>query len=77
VSLYTDCVAAGLKIDSHESDLYIKDGYEARKLVVDNGKVTLMKEFVSEIDGKPWIEVPFAYDPYWEKKVKNDRDNQR
>jgi uncharacterized membrane-anchored protein YitT (DUF2179 family) len=68
MTLYTDCVEAGLKIDHHGSDLYIKDGYKARELVIKNGKVTLMKEFVDNIDHEAWIEIPFAYDPWNEKR---------
>jgi hypothetical protein len=72
MTLYTDCVEAGLKIDHHESDLYIKDGYKARELVIKNGKVKLMEEFIDNIDHEDWIEIPFAYDPWYEKKEVGD-----
>ena len=29
--------------------------------------------FTSNIDGKRWIDVPFAYEPFWKKKVQAQR----
>jgi hypothetical protein len=64
--LYADCLAAGIETDSHESDLYIKDCPKARELLKKHG-VTGMP-FVSQIDNKVWLDVPFMYTPFWEKK---------
>lgn len=64
--LYADCLAAGLETDSHESDLYIKDCTKARALLDKYGLPE--KPFTSQIDGKSWLEVPFMYTPFWEKK---------
>ena len=76
-TLYQDCIKLGLKIDSHESDLYIEDTPQARELLAKHakrGKRTYtvdgfnVAKFYSQIDGKPWLDVPFAYDPFWESK---------
>lgn len=64
--LYADCLAAGLETDNHESDLYIKDCTKARALLDKYGLPE--KPFTSQIDGKSWLEVPFMYTPFWEKK---------
>ena len=65
-SLYQDLRAAGIPTDHHESDLYVLDTPAARALIVKHGKKG--SGFTSQIDRKRWLDVPFAYDPFWEKK---------
>jgi hypothetical protein len=65
-SLYKDLVRAGIPTDHHESDLYVLDTSEAREAIKKYGYK--FKTFTSNIDGKRWIDVPFAYEPFWEKK---------
>jgi hypothetical protein len=68
-SLYKDLVRARIPTDHHESDLYVLDTPEARKTINKYGyKFTT---FTSDIDGKRWIDVPFAYEPFWEKKKRS------
>jgi hypothetical protein len=64
-SVYARLKAAGAKMDHHESDLYVKAtpatiamtaGYPSRSF------------FTDSIDKERWIELPFAYTPFWEKK---------
>ena len=70
-SLYKDLVRARIPTDHHESDLYVLDTPEARETVKKYGyKFTT---FTSNIDGKRWIDVPFAYEPFWEKKQQAQR----
>jgi len=64
-SLHAECLMLALNVDSHESDLYIEDTPAARKLVTFHGHE--IKSFISPIDGKSWLDVPFAYEPFWEK----------
>lgn len=64
-SLYELCVEAGLTIDHHESDLYIKDCTAARVLLSTHGQH--FEIFLSEVDGVVWLDVLFAYQPYWDK----------
>jgi len=66
-NIYEQCVAAGLEIDHHESDLYIKDCPAARDLLGKNEQN--FDEFEDSKDIK-WLEVPFAYQPFWDKKAK-------
>ncbi len=65
-SLYQALRAAGVPIDHHESDLYVLDMPIARTLIAKHGKKGTA--FTSQIDKRRWIDVPFAYDPFWEKK---------
>jgi len=68
-TLYEDLVAAGIPTDSHESDLYVLDTPEARALLAKHGKQG--SGFVSQIDRRRWLDVPFAYDPFWTKKARS------
>ena len=79
-SLYADCLALALRIDNHESDLYIEDTPSARKLVAFHGYA--VKPFVSKrpgpsaepfkTGGESWLDVPFAYLPFWSGKKVNE-----
>ncbi len=66
--MYESMKQAGVKIEHHESDMYVPvnktttdilKGYRFRKSV---------KVFYS--GGKPWYDIPFAYVPFWEKQKK-------
>lgn len=71
MSFYTEAKELGVPMDSHESDLYLKLTQEVVDLLVrykeEKAKSML---FVSEIDKEMWIEIPFAYDPWWENRAK-------
>lgn len=64
--LHAECVNAGLQIDSHYSDLYVLATPEARELIRKSG--FYYTAFTSQIDGKMWYEIPFAFTPFWESK---------
>ncbi len=74
LSLYKQLKRIGLKegrgaadeIGHHESDLYVKASPETRALVKASGRPYSF--FKSNVDGKTWIDVPFAYEPFWELK---------
>lgn len=69
-SLFEEIERSGVPdsdISHWNSDLYLRvtpettaiiDGYEFKNQV---------STFIDEIDGKPWYEVPFAYDPAWNR----------
>lgn len=65
--LYEDCVAAGLETDNHESDLYVKDCPKARELLKLWG-YERPKSFISQIDNKIWLDIPFMYSPWWKTR---------
>lgn len=65
-SLYQDLRDAKIPTDHHESDLYVLDTPVARALIAKHGKKG--SGFTSQIDRKRWLDVPFAYDPFWKKK---------
>lgn len=65
MDLYEELKKAGCEMDNHESDLYVKATEEARQLTVNEPNRSF---FRSEIDGEMWIELPFRFSLWWEKK---------
>jgi hypothetical protein len=69
--LYAELLAAGIEMDSHESDLYVAVNKESTAIL---GKYPVKKSnssvFRSNIDGSLLYDVPFSYEPYWENKSK-------
>jgi len=63
-SLHQQLLAAGTELDSHESDLYAKVTPESTRIVRESGHSSSV--FMS--DGEMWYDLPFAYDPFWDKK---------
>ncbi len=69
-SLYEAVLAAGIEHDHHETDLYLPATPQALALLACfplNDRNA--ERFTSAIDGKPWIDVPFAYLPNWSKRL--------
>jgi hypothetical protein len=74
-TIYERAVSAGIKygrgndcgMDSHGSDLYLKDTPQAREIVAawqnESGRDGFVTYFRN--DGVQWLEIPFAYDPYF------------
>lgn len=58
---------AGCEIDSHESDLYVKSSLEASRILKESGWGYTL--FIHQITGELWLDVPFAYLPFWERKT--------
>lgn len=70
MELYTEIKAAGIECASHESDLYLPDTEQVRAIL---DKYPLSKanatRFKNQINGQIWIDVPFAYLPFWERRT--------
>lgn len=60
MTLYDEAKAAGLPMDSYESDLYLKDSPQARALLRRYGSGT-ERLFTSQTDGGLWWDVPFQF----------------
>jgi len=57
------------EIDNHESDLYVKKCLRSTAILEEYefwGNVTTFRH---QVTGERWYDVPFAYDPYWERKT--------
>lgn len=68
MSIYQQLKDAGIPIDSHESDLYAKSTPESLRIVKESGHIYSM--FTSQVDGELWLDIPFAYEPFWYSKMK-------
>lgn len=69
MSIYTEVLAKGGYISNHESDLYIEDTPENWEIIQHNiepNQCTVTR-FRNEVTGKTCLDVPFAYDPFWER----------
>lgn len=66
-TLMQEIIDAGVEIDHHESDLYVKVTPESRKIVDAYEFRCNVTTFRSRIDGTTWYDIPFAFDPFWIK----------
>jgi hypothetical protein len=61
-------------ISSHYSDLYVRYTPEAKQIIDEYKRENdlrgwgLCSFFTNHIEGGTWIDVPFAFDPYWTNK---------
>jgi hypothetical protein len=66
-SIYQKAIALEIPTDQHESDLYMPVNNLSRRLVKEYEHRQNVTTFKSQIDGQLWYEVPFAYDPWWDR----------
>ena len=69
-SIYEEMKALGIPIGNHYSDLYVLATPES-EAVLKRHKEHSYSMFKSRIDGEMYFDIPFAYEPYWEKRQKN------
>ena len=76
MQLYDELKAAGIQIDSYESDLYFPATPQALAIL---DKYPLQKAYAERFRnqappnvGDIWIDVPFAYLPFWSRKLKKN-----
>jgi hypothetical protein len=64
---------AGIEYSSHESDLYLPDRPEVWAIIdrfpVQKG---IARRFKHQPDGASWVDVPFAYLPWWKAREEPD-----
>lgn len=63
MSIYRRMIDAHVRVEHHESDLYVPFTEQTRALLADYDGVVGC--FVGT-DGRLWFDVAFAYDPWWE-----------
>ena len=67
-SIYAKMLAAGVKIASHETDLYVPVNDITRGILADYKFKSNVTTFTNQVEGGLWFDIPFAYLPAWEKK---------
>jgi hypothetical protein len=68
--IYDELKAAGVPLDSHATDLYAKVTPESAAIVARYEFRGSVRQFTSQIDGAQWYDIPFAYLPAWEAKLR-------
>ena len=71
-NVYEALKAAKIPLDHHESDLYCLATDLAVALCRRSGRS--FHRFRSKVDGRIWLDVPFAYDPWWRKRCRRTDD---
>lgn len=68
--LYTALRDAGIPTDHHRSDLYFPATPEALAILahypVQKNNASF---FQDNLTGERWVDVPFAYDPFWHRAM--------
>lgn len=67
MSVYQKMKAAGVEVDNHESDLYVPVTDISKEIV--RACKLKAETFVSERDCALWYDIPFAYDPFFQKRT--------
>lgn len=69
MSIYSEAVKLmnPKDIDNHRSDLYLRVTAESKQLVDKYEFKKHVSVFKSNIDGNKWYDIPFAYEPFWDK----------
>ena len=55
------------EVSNHESDLYIKKTPISDALVEKYDFKSIVKIFHCQENGELWYDIPFAFDPFWNK----------
>ena len=71
-TIYQRIVAAGIPHANHESDLYVPDTPEVRRIIeeVKHHTQCCFSSFINQVEGGTWLDIPFAYDHWWEARLK-------
>jgi hypothetical protein len=69
MNIYKEMIDLGVKIDNHESDLYVPVTPETTKIINLYEFKSNVKPFICNIDKKLWYDIPFAYSPFWENRT--------
>lgn len=65
-NLHEQLVKINAEITNHCSDLYVRLTPEVLKLVQASGRK--FSFFENQVESGVWIDVTFAYEPYWAEK---------
>ena len=64
-------VESGVPTSSHYSDLYCQLTPESRKILDGYEHKENVKTFRSAVDGTLWLDIPFACDDYWYRRLQS------
>lgn len=67
ISIYEEAKRRNIPMSQHESDLYLKVTSDSTRLINDYEFKCNVTTFYNTNDGSRWYDIPFAYDPFWNK----------
>lgn len=67
-TLYQKVIKLNVYVSGYYSDLYVEVTPETLAIVKAYEYEKQVTTFMNQINGKHCFDIPFAYDPYWEKK---------
>lgn len=67
MTLYQRIIEEGIEHSNYYSDLYIPSTPENRAILKEFDAP--VESFLNNETGTRWLDIPFAYDPYWESKI--------
>ena len=70
MTIYQDMKNAKIKTRGHESDLYAMKTPRSTEIVGAYFFKQNVRTFINQIDGLTWYNIPFAFDPFWDRKKK-------
>lgn len=72
MTIYKAIKKKNIEFSTHESDLYIQDTPENWELIVmyDSEFLTNITRFKNQRTGNIWLDIPFANDEWWDKRIK-------
>lgn len=71
-TIYSRLVRSGATLDHHESDLYVLVyGINIRELLTVAKSEGHAVTYFTDDAGARWADIPFAYDPWWERRGKD------
>jgi hypothetical protein len=75
--IYPEMKKTGLPMDNHESDLYVKVDPKSTEIIKRYEHKGNVSQFKNNKDGSMWYDIPFAYTPWWDKKLTNATGGRR
>tara|TARA_Y100000310_G_scaffold293007_1_gene322243 strand:+ start:342 stop:566 length:225 start_codon:yes stop_codon:yes gene_type:complete len=70
-SIYHEFEALGVEMSNHESDLYVRPTPEVKAIIERRraeGETLNVSHFIADDGTGSWMELPFRYAPFWDKK---------
>lgn len=69
MSLFEELIGISAVVGAHESDLYVLDTPEVAEILKKYPEQrVLATRFTDQVTGKVCLDIPFAYEPWWEAR---------
>ena len=72
MTIYEQMIKNQVPVGNHESDLYAKVTPMSTLIINEYEHRQNVKTFKNNVDKTLWYDIPFAFDPFWKGKSKNN-----